>query len=107
MGCHCLLQGIFLTQGSNPCLLHGQADSLPQSHKEGLSIQSNVQKDANFFENLFIKYMVVGGNKLLCGAEHVNIKLTGEIEYLGDDIRQSLIFSQHREHIMRAMFVNS
>ena len=51
--------------------------------------------------------MVVGGNKLLCDAEHVNIKLTGEIEYLGDDIRQSLIFSQHREHIMRAMFVNS
>ena len=22
MGCHALLQGIFLTQGSNPCLLH-------------------------------------------------------------------------------------
>ena len=22
MGCHFLLQGIFLTQGSNPCLLH-------------------------------------------------------------------------------------
>ena len=34
-GCHCLLQGIFLTQGSNlhfPCLLHWQADSLPVSH---------------------------------------------------------------------------
>ena len=32
MGCHFLLQGIFLTQGSNPhllCLLHWQADSLP------------------------------------------------------------------------------
>ena len=31
-GCHFLLQGIFLTQGSNPCLLHllhWQADSLP------------------------------------------------------------------------------
>ena len=30
--CHFLLQGIFLTQGSNPhllCLLHGQVDSLP------------------------------------------------------------------------------
>ena len=27
--CHCLLQGIFLTQGSNPCLLHWQVDSLP------------------------------------------------------------------------------
>ena len=32
MGCHVLLQGIFLTQGSNPhllCLLHWQAGSLP------------------------------------------------------------------------------
>ena len=34
-GCHYLLQGIFLTQGSNmylPCLLHWQADSLPVNH---------------------------------------------------------------------------
>ena len=29
MGCHSLLQGIFPTQGSNPHLLHWQADSLP------------------------------------------------------------------------------
>ena len=32
MGCHALLQGIFLTQGSNSCLfhlLHWQASSLP------------------------------------------------------------------------------
>ena len=31
-GCHFLLQGIFLTQGSNPHLLHWQAVSLPLSH---------------------------------------------------------------------------
>ena len=33
--CHAFLQGIFLTQGSNPCLLrllHWQVDSLPLSH---------------------------------------------------------------------------
>ena len=29
MGCHFLLQRIFLTQGSNSGLLHWQADSLP------------------------------------------------------------------------------
>ena len=32
VGCHALLQGIFLTQGSNPCLsclLHWQGGSLP------------------------------------------------------------------------------
>ena len=28
MGCHSLLQGMFLTQRANLCLLHGQADSL-------------------------------------------------------------------------------
>ena len=35
MGCHFLLQRIFLTQGANPrllWLLHWQADSLPLSH---------------------------------------------------------------------------
>ena len=31
-GCHFLLQGIFLTQGSNPHLLHQQVDSLSLSH---------------------------------------------------------------------------
>ena len=35
VGCHFLLQGILLTQGSNPCLLHWQVDSLPLSHQGG------------------------------------------------------------------------
>ena len=34
VGCHFLLQGIFLTQGLNLCLLHWQVDSLPLSHWE-------------------------------------------------------------------------
>ena len=33
VGCNFLLQGIFLTQGSNPHLLHWQADSSPLSHR--------------------------------------------------------------------------
>ena len=33
VGFHFLLQGIFLTQGSNLNLLHWQADSLPLNHK--------------------------------------------------------------------------
>ena len=32
VGCHFFLQGIFLNQGSNLCLLHCQVDSLPLSH---------------------------------------------------------------------------
>ena len=38
VGYHVLLQGIFLTQGSNMCLLHRQADSLPLSHLGNLQI---------------------------------------------------------------------
>ena len=34
MGCCFLLQGIFLTQGSNPCLLNWQTGSLALSHQE-------------------------------------------------------------------------
>ena len=33
VGCRFLLQGIFPTQGWNPCLLHWQADSVPLSHQ--------------------------------------------------------------------------
>ena len=33
VGCHFLLQRIFLTQGSNPSLLHWQGDSLLLSHQ--------------------------------------------------------------------------
>ena len=33
VGCHFILQGIFLTQRSNPCLLHGQEGSLQPSHQ--------------------------------------------------------------------------
>ena len=37
VGCHFLLQEIFLTQGSIPCLLHCEVDSLPLSHQGSLS----------------------------------------------------------------------
>ena len=33
VGCHVLLQAIFLIQGSNPSLLHWQVDSLPLTHQ--------------------------------------------------------------------------
>ena len=36
VGSRSLLQGIFPTQGLNPCLLHWQADSLPLSHQGSL-----------------------------------------------------------------------
>ena len=36
VGCHFLLQGIFPTKRSNPCLLHWQGDSLPLSRLSNL-----------------------------------------------------------------------
>ena len=36
--CYSLLQGIFLTQGSNSNLLHWQADSLPLGHQGSPSV---------------------------------------------------------------------
>ena len=38
VGCHFLLQGIFLTQGLNPRLLHGRVTSLPLSHQGSSTI---------------------------------------------------------------------
>ena len=38
VGCHFLLQGIFSTQGLNPCLLHCQVDTLSVSHLGSLLI---------------------------------------------------------------------
>ena len=40
MGCHFIIQEIFLTQGSNLCLLHWQADSLLLSHQFSSVTQS-------------------------------------------------------------------
>ena len=42
VGCRFLHQGIFLTQGSNPRLLHRQADSEPLSHQGSLLVPSSL-----------------------------------------------------------------
>ena len=49
VGCHFLLQGIFLTQGSNPHLLHCQVDSFSLSHQESplIYLFSSVQLLSN------------------------------------------------------------
>ena len=40
VGCHFLLQGIFPTQGSYPCLLHWPVSSLPLSHQGKQDLKS-------------------------------------------------------------------
>ena len=60
VGCHFLLQGIFLIQGSNLPLLHlqhWQADSLPLSHWEAPIIcMCNIYIYITCIHNLFIQY---------------------------------------------------
>ena len=46
VGCHFLLQGIFLTQELNPRLLFWQADSLPLSHQGSLLSHSKGLKES-------------------------------------------------------------
>ena len=51
IGCHFLLQCVFLTQGSNlhlPCLLHWQAGSLPLGTMRKQQITSSMKKKYKF-----------------------------------------------------------
>ena len=50
-GCS-LFQGIFLTQGSNPGLLHWHVGSLPLSHVESPSLDVTGHKNCLFFFNV-------------------------------------------------------
>ena len=40
VGCHSLLQGIFPTQRSDPCLLHWEVSSLPLSHQRSPCLET-------------------------------------------------------------------
>ena len=55
VSCHFLLQGLFLTQGWNPCLLGWQSDSLPLSHLgrgDYIFFFFLIPREASFFFNL-------------------------------------------------------
>ena len=49
VGCHFLLQGIILTEGSNPCLLHWQVGSLPLSQQGNPHTVSRVLEIKSIF----------------------------------------------------------
>ena len=64
VGCHCLLQWIFLTQRSNPHLLHWQVDSLPLRHQGSPpSPQSNMTFENN---SPHIQIWSANGKELAC-----------------------------------------
>ena len=58
---HFLLQGIFSTQGSNPCLLHWQAGSLPLSHLESFCLSSFIYY---MHQASYLTYSYVRGSTL-------------------------------------------
>ena len=71
VGCHSLLQGIFLTQESNPSLLHWQAGPLPPSHQESPLHMSKAefifffqflanQLNKTGLSNIFLIYLQLG-----------------------------------------------
>ena len=60
VGCRAPLQGIFPTQGSNPCLLHfplWQVGSLPLSHLEASEIKITFSKSLYFFISSFLHWL--------------------------------------------------
>ena len=72
--------GIFQDQGSNLCLLHGLADSLPPSHQESPVIQKIVDK---------LAFMV--DQKLCPGKAEVNMNCWG---FFPDLLREVLPFQE-------------
>ena len=57
VGCHFLLQGIFLNQGSNPCLLrflHWQADSFPRVTWEAHPVIHTLPKQYFVFSSIHL-----------------------------------------------------
>ena len=76
MACHFLPQGIFLTQGSNLCLLHWQVDSLPLSHLEGPLIPiKHLQTHCN--EDQEISFSALGTEILFLRALAPRIQAAG------------------------------
>ena len=55
VGCHFLLQGVFLTQGLNWCPLHWQAGSLPLSQRGSLLFEHTI----NIFQGFYPQQTLV------------------------------------------------
>ena len=62
-----LLQGIFLTQGSSPPLLHWQMDSSPMSHRESPWYYYYTQKNLLFFVLVTVTCAIFQDIKILNG----------------------------------------
>ena len=90
VGCHFLLQGISLTQGWNPRLLHllhRQVDSLSPSHLELIQVQNNIF--------LYIYFCFMGSAKGF-GCEDHN-KLWKILKEMGVPDHPSHLLKNHKQ----------
>ena len=72
---HSLLQGIFPTQGLNPHLPHGQADSLPLSCQGSLLTSWEATKQLSLVPHPQLQVLVPGtlswGKAAMCGSPSI------------------------------------
>ena len=67
VGCHCLLQGIFPTQGLNPGLLHCRQTLYPLSHQGSQKLQTAFQSSYTTSQSALKSIHVFTWKKCLCG----------------------------------------
>ena len=80
VGCNALLQGTFLTQGSNPgllCLLHWQVSSLPLSHLGSPGGVLGVDKNSSHVLSRCCYYLHLLGLERLKGLLKVTVVVSG------------------------------
>ena len=91
VGCHFLLQGSFLNQGSNPhflCLLHWQVDPLPQRHVRSQHITAKRKINKKVWNDMGISQK--RGDKLHCRKGRIQtFERTGITLQTGDSTSKS------------------
>ena len=89
VGCHFLLQGIFLTQGSNPGLLHCSQTLYQLSHKESLAeseeeLKSLLMKVTDASEKVGLK-LNIQKTKIMASSPIISWQIDGEtVETVAD-----------------------
>ena len=92
VGSPSFLKGIFLTQGSNPSLLHCQADSLPLSHL------GSPQKHGIYFKNSCEVCILFPMYPCLFGIKAVTFSKPSSKQILWGHVAQVQPVDQQRQH---------
>ena len=88
--CHFLLQGIFLTQGLNPCLLNWQEGCLPPSHQGSPHVGQFIWKDKwTIACSIWANYNIIGlpwclAGKNLPAMQEITVRFLRKIHWSRD-----------------------